>query len=908
MKKIYISKIIIARLIVLIMVVLMPLCPYLLTNSERKITLNAPDLSAPCNLRDSEVQQEIIVQGSVKKFGIFLSTPQLSNTNSDEKIKLTIRQGQREEGTQFSCVDIVDGQINYINGIDWSWLKAGFADVTISAQDLSEDVYVYLCADGKSGFHGAIINGTEKQAPMCMEYEVIVSSFVTACSLTMFAVLGVLLLVGTIMIESDWKYAWEACCAISFLAIVITICIRQPAAAYLGEPRSEAAYEFWQQAEQDGLFGSILNLECGLYYLSFIQRIVAWLAVKLSPNVKYVFIIMQMMQTFFIAFCSCMVWSRKLFVHPSKMNRMLVSILIGCDMGILYAYYFHCMGYWGMLFIVLFSLFDMEKVNKYIFVIAVLFASICCLSKMAYIVAIPSVICFVAGKNQKLTRRDICWILAILIGCVIQVAYTFSHTTVFDAGIGLGTIQLPSIRKLIDGLFYYGVQGLNTFLFNFAHSNAWYANCVLMSILLATIGVFLYRLFYKRNRNVMVFGLLGVMFFSVLGFTMLTSAGGFDMLSSIDWSENRLLNHQHFAYVKFLLCLMCLVLLEEYILDKQKQNIFMTAFLILITFSNTPVNSKGDYAATSNMAEFPTEWQRVAYVTKNDSYYMPINEGYPFALISMTHNSYGILIGYDKDGQWTRLPMAVSYPVELKYSEGVIGDAFDMDNNGILSISTRRSNIYIDTTYEIVVYDRGGKVLQRKQQCNSSSRYWIDFMFDEPIYNAYRVEFIDTLTGGKGYVSDALNIGIDTLSRSNVLNENAREEVLKKMSLLEYSISDIGQSEISVEYCNNNLILGTDNVSIHEGDDITMKGWAVDCRTSLPYSDVYAVIDDIMIEGKMGLQREDVAIAYENETVLASGFVIDLPEELLKNAHTFTLIFTDDNYFETRVLNLKYIN
>lgn len=885
-------------------VVLFPLTPFLLSNSTREVTLNTPNREKFYNLKTAEIKQKIIVQGRITKLGIYFDKLQ-TNYKQDECIEVIAKQGKRKEKIKLGCAEILDEQINYLD-VNWSVFHDEYIEITIVQRDLSGDILVYLCNDEQSALDGVIIDGDKKNAPICMEYKLFVDSSITSISVCLFFVLAILLIAGAVFVQSEWKHAWCICSIISFFIIILIICIRQPTASYLGEPRSEAAYEFWKQAKYEGFWKSILNLECGLYYLSFIQRITAWLAVSITPDVKYVFVIMQMIQTLFIAFSCCMVWSRKLLIDLSKINRFLVSVLFGSCMVTTLSYYLHFMGYWGMLFIIFFSLLDMQKVNKYFFVLATIFAAICCLSKMVYVVAIPCVICYALYKNKRLTYRNVCWMLSILAGCMIQVIYTFTHTTLFQINEGLGTIQSPSWIQLINGLLYYAVQGVNTFLFNSEHSNVWYTNMVLFCLVLVAIVVFIYRLIYKNSKNIVMIGLLGVMYFSVLGFTMLTSAGGFDMLNSIDWNVTGLLNHQHFAFIKIILCLMALILFEECFSDINKRKVCTMIFLAFIAFSNMPINDENESGATSKVATFPTDWKNISWVTKNESYYVPINVGYPFALISLTENSYGILIGYDENGEWKQLPMAVSYPKEIKYHKAVLGDLFDTDANGILSISTRRSNTYLDSIYDVVVYDKAGKIIMRKQQCNSSDRYWIDFMFDEPLYNAYCVEFINTTTGHEGYVSDALNIGIDNFTRINILDKKEGEEILKRMDELEDSIRSIEQSQISVEYCNNELILGTDSATIMEGDNAEIKGWAVNHNTLLPFSEVYAIVDNVIIKGNMGLRRKDVEEAYGKEQVLNSGFVINIPQKLLMDTSEMQLVFMDSGYKEIRSLKIYH--
>lgn len=889
---------------ILAAVVLFPLIPFLFSNSTRKIGLTNANTEECYNLKQEKIMQEILVQGRITKLGVYFIKPQ-STYEESECIQIVVRQGKKEQRKQLPCTEIKNAQINFID-INLALIEEGTAEISLVSENLSGDILVYLCRDEKSGLEGAKIGGEKKTSPLCMEYDLFVYSGVTFVSVCLFLILAVLLFVGAALIESEWKYAWKICCLLSFFAIVLTICIRQPTASFLGEPRSEAAYEFWKQAKENGFFGSILILECGLYYLSFIQRITAWIAVVIS-NEKYVFVVMQMMQTFFIAFCSCMVWSHKLHLNLSKMNRMLLSIIIGTCLNTTQSYYLHCMGYWGMLFIIFFSLMNMEKMHRSIYVLSTIFAMICCLSKMAYIILIPCAIFILIYKNKKLTYRNICWLVSILTGCIVQISYTVTHTSVFQSGAGLGTIQVPSLLHLINGLFYYAVQGINTFLFNSEHSNVWYSNLILLCSIFAIIVVVLYRMLHHNNKNIVYIILLGIMYFSVLGFTMLTSAGGFDMLQSINWSATKLLNHQHFAYIKILLCIILIILFQEFFNRGERNiyNICTVVFLVFISFSNMPVNNENDCSATSKVSTFPTEWKKVSYVTSNQAYYVPINVGYPFALISLTHNSYGILLGYNEEGEWKHLPMAINYPEEIKYNEAVLGDVFDTETNGILSISTKRSNTYLDAIYEIIVFNRMGQVIQRKKQCNSSDRHWIDFMFDEPLYNAYRIEFVNTTTESIGYVSEALNIGIYNDVTASILETDEKDNFIKRIDTLEDSVDNISQSQISVEYCNNELILGKDHVDILQDENASIRGWAVDQNVLLPYTEVYAVVDSCIVKGKIGIPRKDVEEAYGNSAVLNSGFIIDIPQEIIKETREISLIFIDDRYKEIRTLKIN---
>lgn len=742
--------------LILLYICLLPLWPFVMTDSEYMVDLGEGNPSEKYALSGNLICQEIECSGNVDKLGLYFLKEEDAPKKEDIEVKIVSDSGLYE--CKIPIRDIVSGRYYDLNVYGKGICNTFTVEITHKG---ASGVYVLLSADEKSGLANAKVNGAEKKAPLLMRYNFTDLKENTIVSIVLYIVIALLIIVIVLVSESKKIQNWQFA-LFSALIIVLIICIRQPTASYLGEPRSEAAYDFWKKAEERGFFGSLFSLECDLYYLSFLQRIGAWIATKISPSAKYVFIVMQMIQTIFIAFECALVWSRKLIVDIDNGMRFVLAISLGTVFAPLYTYYYHFFGYWGIIFILLIAILDMDSLKKRWYVCIMCITSVVCLSKMAYVVLIPFAIImsilYIPEMKEK--KRYYVWLMNIFVSSLFQVVYSLKHTTALDMPKGaLGTITVPPILKLINGLFYYVVQAINTFCFGTIHANAKLYNVVILIGLLSFGAVVIYFAICKKNIYMKIVLALGVMMFSVLGFLMITSGGGFNMVDCIDWNTNILLLHVHYFFIKYILIFAILLSVENIQIKKLKQIVIccVMCFSVLVSY---PVNNPNDYTSTSKVRCYPTEWRRIYGVVNNESYYVPINTEWQFAGISLMKNSYGALFGYDEEGAWKVLGTGIPFDDKIKYNEAMIPE---LQTGNLLLISVRKANTYLNHPYVLRAYDTNGQLLIEKSQINSDDREWVDFVFDGGLMGVNRIEIIDEKTGKPGYVCGELNVGVSTL-------------------------------------------------------------------------------------------------------------------------------------------------
>ena len=740
----------------LFMIFIFPLSPFLLTDGEHKVSFNSLNQNELVSLKNS-VSQKIMCNGKLKKLGIYFKVERKIDDNSF--VEILLKNAKTSLTYNLPVGKIKNNDINYL---DLNFGKFGHvSDITIFlnlSPSTENNVFVGNTTDCCTGTEGFVVLNVQQANPLCMSYEYfhLTTSVIIGCILYFLLIL--LLVLFVYLIDKDVNSMFFA--VISFFFIVFIICVRQPCVSYFGEPRSEAAYDFWYKAHTKGLFGSILDLECNLYYLSFLQRITAWIADLCSPNSKYVIVFMQMIQVVFIACASSLVWNNKIKLNLSRFSKFVLSVSLGTLFTPLYMYFFHFFGYWGIIFLLITTILDFDKLKLLPYCFVLFLTSICCLSKMAYVVFVPYSIVELIIFNRRLKKKRVVWYIDIVSSCCIQVLYTFSHTTVFSFPEGaLGVVRFPSLFEFINSIFYYAVQGINTFLFNSIHSNPLIFNLLSLFFILIMMLVAIYEgciennFYYKRLIS------LGAIYFSVIGFCLFTSAGGFNMLESVNWKQNILLIHPHFTFLKFILVFFiinCFGILYEKN-DKLKiANLFIPILISLITLVSYPVNEDKGYLSTSNIHKFPTEWRKSYKILKNDFYYLPINIEYKYAGISLAHNTYGLLYGY-KNGVFSKLVTGESFDTNIKYSKSFIPNVSD---KGIVSINVHKVNSFYETPYRISLFDSDGKKLGDYIQVNSLDREWTNFLFDIPIYDVSYIEFYDGNTGKECYVDGELNLGV----------------------------------------------------------------------------------------------------------------------------------------------------
>ena len=316
---------------------ILPLRLYLFCDSSYSIDIDKTS-SELISVKNNIISQNQFYKGSIKNFGVYLVTD-IKDISENTEFYIHFTQNSNTVSCVLPVSKIKSNSINYVVPPLKGFYTGSFSVSFDLRNGLKNDVFVAKSMDEKSGLEGCIINNVPHKEPIVIQY----SYFNLTSSDCIGAILFVLLCIIAFIIPhfiNNELISNTYLAVITIIIITFIICIRQPVASYFGEPRSEAAYDFWQKAHDNGFWKSLFLLENNLYYLSFLQRIVAWSADILSPSSKYVFVIMQLFQTFFIAISCTLVYSNKLFVKLDRISKFFISISLGTLLVPLSMYFF----------------------------------------------------------------------------------------------------------------------------------------------------------------------------------------------------------------------------------------------------------------------------------------------------------------------------------------------------------------------------------------------------------------------------------------------------------------------------------------------------------------------------------------------------------------------------------------
>lgn len=721
-----------------------------------------------------EINQEIYLQGNLTELDIYLTPYNLPGNESS--VNIEIKQGEYSYNSIIKSKDVLDGY-NKVD-IPRNKFKEGSAIITISPINNGDFIpgSVYITEDSTTGLPGAYIYGEQLDRPISLKYKIQDIGLIDMVGGILILILFVVCIITSALLSFYNEYLethTKLLYVIAFTMIVIVICIRQPLASYLGEPYSESAYELWYRQTEWGFFKGLMSLTVGLY-LNWLEHIVTFISIQIFPT-KYVFIGMQIIMTIIIASISSMVCLKEFEKYFSKLSQITLAIFIGIYFYSPTLYMFHALGYWAIVFIVLFAFIDMDKMSTWKYIIALIFTIICCMTRMLYIALLPITLLSLFFHNKYFGKRFIIYCITIVTTLTFNLIYTLVATPVLSNEVGTGSIKFPGILRLVENLFYYLIQNFNNFIFGYEVNNGVILNVTVLLVLLFVIILLIYDYFFvKKNRELSWFLICCIILaFSNVGITIITSASSVDLKDKVDWTKIYIDNDYSNIYSRYniivIISIICMILATLYFFKKSKTTngnsqyrvmcfdkitlIFL--FVLIIRFS--PHYS---YMAYTDISEFPTEWRAVYDVVYNDSYYLPINLGYPYGGISLKHQSECVLLAYDDKGVFGEINPFQEYNQSRVYEEAYVEN---IQEKKLISLTVKKANNNFRNKYKMIVFDEDNNILESIVQSNSDNRQWITFIPQKPIKGAKKVAFISYETGEPVYVKDALNIGISTI-------------------------------------------------------------------------------------------------------------------------------------------------
>lgn len=768
-------------LLVLIFLCAVPLIKGLYSDCKTKVSVEPTGLTL-VPISNQTITQEIYLQGRLQDISVYFNLSNPSNPQGTVFMKL--EQGGLSTEKQVKLSKLISGSFYQFKG-GYSDFKEGSAILSVFANSMDNtQVSCAVSLTLISGLPAAATAGNGLNGPLEIQYSIFKMNRYFVYDTILFALLLFVLVLTSWLLtfkkEVLGKKNYLFGC--SFAIIFLSVSLNNPTASFFGQPISEAATQLWYQAHQYGFSQSMMTLISG-ESLQWLERIFIYIAYKLSFSGQYVFVIAQLMVLTFISAVTSMICLKSFRRYFGDEIRLVFCIFMGSLVFFTTGYYLFGVSYWGTFFFIAFALMNLDALKKWQYIGGVLLTIILCVSRIYSVILILVCLFLLLVLGKKLGRRFRILNIAAIIASTFEGLYSVyaAGNAMSNAGF-LQHVMDMGLPRLISNTFYYQVQMLNSLFTHQANQNGLISNMIWLFLLIALIIVALYMLFSKKHNHIFPTVVLSLGMFSLgtIAINVITSGNwasiGFPISYSakVDWATNYYQQadfHFSYAYIctAFLLMVVIYVIknylistLKPFLISEKASLIFLNlqksgciAFIIVILFLGSEV------AQPKLSATFvPTEWQAVYSVTDRTAYYIPINVDYPFATISLAHNSYPMIFGFLANGTWGQWKDGDSaYSISTVYSEAILGESSDIEKRGLLSICAHKAITNFETTYVAVLYDRAGNELARIPQSNSTDRVWIDFMLNKPLGNVYRVAF-ELSTGEVAYVNNALQLGI----------------------------------------------------------------------------------------------------------------------------------------------------
>lgn len=713
------------------------------------------------SVKDHSVEQEILLEGKLKQLRVYCVAPS-GDAYDNAIVEFELVQGNSVSRNTIYAKEIEEGLYDIsalVENVD-----VDEATIRIKGYDFPDgtDLFLLLSDDFSSGLNGAFYDEQDMEVPVVLNYTVMRYDkyfYYDLCMLILM--IAVVIMVSFLLaykpsvVKKGQNLFW-----CSFVLIFVYVSLKNPLASFLAEPQSEMAYEFWYKAHTMNFFDNMMSLMSG-ESLAWTERILMYIADLISPS-KYVFIVAQLLEMVLICTVTslfCMSYFRKYFIDEV---RIFVSFFIGALMLFPSTYHFWAVSYWASFFFILVCCLDMDKLKKVTYY-AILFATvILSVSRIYHIVYIPIAVFlyFYVGKSRGRRFKMYC----ITLGCASLFEVIYSMCCGGQGHLS-GAFNLV---RVISNTIYYQVQVLISYFCGATVKNPILANAFGIVIFLSILLIAIYLIVKKEKHYASALISLGILSVGTIAINVtvcgMSDSVGFphDYFEKVSWATCYFQQADlHFSYAYIAITGIFLVLLF-YLKEKLikngvcKMEQIVMVVIVGFIFNYGIVNGYTTYL----MRIVPTDWKSISYIVNDESYYASINVDYPFADISLAHNSRGYIYGMNDSGQmifWNvnRQP----YDRNSIYHEATIGNDGGIAEEEVLTITAKRANMNFANPYTIVVYDEAGNELARTEQKTDATRCWMDFIFDEPVRGVYSIAVYDE-QGNDAWICDALQIGV----------------------------------------------------------------------------------------------------------------------------------------------------
>lgn len=734
-------------------------------NSRNIVAVEFSTEYKPLSLKNHVVKQDIILEGELLKISVLFDVPSTSYYENAEIIVNLNQDGNVVDSKIIKANDLASG----LNALRLSASKGGRYTLSLYGQLFPEgtDLFLELSSDNISGLPGCSYDANVMEYPIVMNYEIMRHDsfyYYECCMIValLLTIIGIAFLYAFKITENNEYILF---CA-SFLLLLAYIMLRNPIAGIMNDPYSEAVYEFWYKAHTMGFWSNLMSLMSG-ESLAWTERILMFMADRLTGGGRYVFALAQILELFLICGVSSMICLPDFKKYLSDEVRFLAAFFLGGNLLFYEAYLFWAVSYWVSIFIILGFLIDLDKLKRPLFIAFITVTVVFSVSRIYHILFIPIAVIILLVERKTLTNREKFYALIVAVASLFECTYSL-----INGGSEHVTDGKLDMSKVAVNTIYYQLQVINRFLLGKSIDNALAAN-ILSFIVFAAIIVYCVWLFGTKNyHNYLMIIALGIMSTGSVMINVVVSMMSSSVSFSNDYSapvDFRKFFYQipdlHFSYSYIALTFMLLFLLYfigTVLSTKVDFSYICLAQVIVLAIFIMRFNVLNKYNAYTYRI-IPTDWKNEYQVTKKDVYYLPVNASILTAHISLQKGTANYIYGvYDDSNPEKSLnlwnPGDPIYTTDVCYKEATVGSVSDIENRQIISVCARRASSNFANDYYIILSDKDGNVLYRGKQLSDPRKLWMDFQLATPVSNCYSIRF-ENEYGKELYIRDGLQIG-----------------------------------------------------------------------------------------------------------------------------------------------------
>lgn len=699
-------------------------------SDQQKINYQIP--YASCNTLEIDqgdtLVQEIQINEYITHLRLFVANGGEGRAEINQgEIEFIVRQGEVEEKGTISINGIQDW--TYIDlPIDLKKFENGKATLEIVSIDTHVGSSIYFTFSTKNIYEipAAIYNGAQLDGPLCVEYTTQNMNFNAKFYIICFFLIAIITLLLIVIITFYPKniYIYMGTSVLIFLIIAF----RYPSYTIAGEAWAEVGNLYVPSALTKTFLGNLLTLEAGLY-INTIGRLTTWIFVKLMPSLNSAVIGINISSLIFLSLMGAALSSGVLKKYIKPLEGIVISVLITTCLvdGETIATPL-ITSYWAIipLLVILAAIALKMQISQNYLILWSILIFISTLSRMSYVVLIPILIMYVIWFRKDLSKRKVRYIVFITGLCLLEgiVSLVLRRFNGIDSSTAVGAVHIGSPVELINGVFYYQVQVINSLL----RLQSTDSFAVWNYLCLFALGFFIITLFVcifkkKHTRYAKAILLLLALSFGQCclqlvteGFSPLGNGVDWDIVQSLPRNRQWLFCYIAWCGIALLTFAYCRYLLRKQ--SSQKPQIIMTVLISFVFVCACSVQSTTVAEYFYNVGADEGDWDNYYTMMDNEAYCIPLA---PQSWMA-TQNCVTVTGVTESANQ-----------LELSVQESNI-ISFYIDRDNAMNQITKRP-------YYLMLYDANGNVVNRIQQISDLEENLIGFEINQRINGLSKIEF-----------------------------------------------------------------------------------------------------------------------------------------------------------------------